>query len=321
MASNLKILISHRIPPAGPSEHDGLRAALLAELPDACITVAKTPNSTGEAVDSADILLASGMSTETLNAATSLKWVQSLHAGVGQFPIDETEERGVVLTSGAGIHAQAVAETVLGYALLFERGILHGLDHQGESVWKRYETSELGEKTVGIVGVGTVGGRIAELCGSVGSTVLGTRRNPDTGHETVDEMYLPDELQTLASRADYVIVSCPLTDKTRGLFGEDEFLSMKHSGVLVNVARGPIIDHSALVSAIQEGRIRGAALDVTDPEPLPSDSPLWSMPEVVVTPHVSGGTDQYWRRGAELFAKNYRTFVDGRLDEMTNRVT
>ena len=321
-----EILISHDLPPAGSrvtgrmGDWDDLKAAIEKRLPDTRVTVARNRAETREHVTSARVLIAIGLSEELLDAAGDLRWIQSLYAGVGGFDVERLRERGIVLTSGAGIHAEAVAETVFGYVLIFERGFLRGLSQQRDRTWKRYPTGELVGGTLGIVGLGEIGRRVAELGEAFGMTVIGTKRDPDVAIDPVDEVFGPEELHTVANRSDYVVLACPLTDETRGLFGRDEFVAMRSSAVLINVARGPIVDESALVTALQEGVIRGAALDVTDPEPLPPESPLWTMPEVIVTPHVAGSTDQYWRRGAELFADNYAKFVDGRIDEMRNRV-
>ena len=320
------ILISHDLPPAGSrvagriGDWDDLKAEIEGRLPDARVTVARNRAETRERIASADVLVAIGLPAELLDAATDLEWIQSLYAGVGGFDVDGLRDRGIALTSGAGIHAEAVAETVFGYALIFERGFLRGLAQQRDRTWRRYPTGELADGTLGIVGVGEIGRRVAELGRAFGMTVIGTKREPDADIDHVDEVFGPDALHAVANRSDYLVLACPLTEETRGLFGREEFVAMPSSAVLINVARGPIVDHDALVVALQEGLIRGAALDVTDPEPLPPESPLWTVPEVVVTPHVAGSTDQYWRRGAELFAENYAKFLDGRAEEMRNRV-
>lgn len=326
MPATPEVLISHDLPPAGSrvagrmGDWDDLRAEIAERLPNARVSVARNRAETRERISSATVLIAIRLSDDLLDAATNLRWIQSLYAGVGGFDVERLRERGIVLTSGAGIHAEAVAETVVGYMLLFERGFLQGLSQQRDRTWKRYPTGELVDGTLGIVGLGEIGRRVAELGQAFGMTVIGTKRNTDADIDPVDEVFGPEDLHTVANRSDYVVLACPLTAETRGLFGREEFVAMPSSSVLINVARGPIVDQSALVVALQEGSIRGAALDVTDPEPLSPESPLWTMPEVIVTPHVAGSTDQYWRRGAELFAENYAKFVDDRVDEMRNRV-
>lgn len=326
MSEHPEILLSHDLPPAGSrvagrmGDWEDLAAEIRERIPEARVTVARNRAETRERIPSAEVLVAIALSADLLDAAADLRWIQSLYAGVGGFDVDRIRERGIVLTSGAGIHAEAVAETVVGYMLIFERGFLQGLSQQRDRTWRRYPTGELTNGTLGIVGLGEIGRRVAELGRAFGMTVIGTKRNADVDIDPVDEVFGPDDLHTVANRSDYLVVACPLTEETRGLFGREEFVAMPSSAVLINVARGPIVDEPALVVALQEGLIRGAALDVTDPEPLPPESPLWTMPEVIVTPHVAGSTDRYWERGAELFAENYARFVDDRLEEMRNRI-
>jgi phosphoglycerate dehydrogenase-like enzyme len=151
-------------------------------------------------------------------------------------------------------------------------------------------------------------------------TVVGTKRDPSTAPEAVDEVHGPDGLFDVLDGADYVLLSCPLTPETRGLVGRRELGTMDGEAVLVNVARGEVVDQDALVYALQQGGIRGAALDVFEEEPLPGESPLWDLPNVVVTPHMAGSTPYKFERIADIFAENYEAFVDGRVEDLRNRV-
>jgi phosphoglycerate dehydrogenase-like enzyme len=161
---------------------------------------------------------------------------------------------------------------------------------------------------------------VAELASTVGMDVLGVKRDTSTYHDAVDEIFPPDALHTVLGRSDYVVLACPLTEETEGMIGARELASIGPDGVLVNVARGRVVDRDALVRQIREGYLGGAALDVTDPEPLPPESPLWDSSDVIVTPHMAGGSPAFPRRCAELFVENYRRYVEGELDEMVNRV-
>jgi len=297
-----------------------LRTALADRLPDADLAVTATPSETDDRLPDAEIVATVRLPDDRLADAESLRWLQSLSAGVDHFDADALESRGIALTNASGVHAEPIGEQVLGYMLVFERNIHKGIAQQHRGVWESYGGRELRDETVGIVGVGAIGARVAELASAFGMEVLGTKRTPETAPEAVDEAFGPDGLYEVLSRSDYVVVACPLTDETRGLLDEEAFRTMPSTGVVVNVARGEIVDQAALTEALQEGLIRGAALDVFDEEPLPADSPLWDLSNAVVTPHMAGSTPHYWERCADLFAENYGRYVAGDLDGMTNRV-
>jgi len=299
---------------------DALAAAVTDRLPDLDLRVARTPGDSLEMVADSEVALAAGLPPAVLEAAEELRWVQALSAGVDFYDRAALREAGVLLTNAAGIHAEPIAEQVLGYLLLFEREILRGVRQQEAGLWQRYEGGELRGKTVGIVGIGSIGSRVAELATAFGTTVIGTKRDTSTVPDAVDEIYPPDGLHEVLSRADYVVVACPLTDETRGLMGREELGILDDESVLVNVARGPIVEEAALVEALQQRVIRGAALDVFEEEPLGSDSPLWDLPNVVVTPHMAGSTPHKERRLADLFATNLEAYRDGEEGAMRNMV-
>ncbi len=302
------------------TDADALAAAVRNRLPDLDLRVARTPAESRELIADAEVALSAWLPSAAFAAAEDLKWVQALSAGVDFYDHDALAEAGIVLTTAAGVHAQPIAEQVLGYLLLFEREILRGIRQQETGQWLRYEGGELREKTLGVVGVGAIGSRVAELASALGMSVVGTKRDTSTAPGAVDEILAPDGLHGVLSRADYVVVACPLTDETRGLVGREELGIMDDDAVLVNVARGPIVEEDALVDALRQGVIRGAALDVFEAEPLEPDSPLWDLPNVVVTPHMAGSTPHKEHRLADLFASNLEAFVEGDADAMENRV-
>ena len=299
---------------------DGLAAAVRNRLPDLDLRVARTPAESRDLVADAEVALSAWLPSATFAAAEDLRWVQALSAGVDFYDHDALAEAGIVLTTAAGVHAQPIAEQVLGYLLVFERDILRGVRQQEAGRWLRYEGGELRGKTVGVIGVGAIGSRVAELASALGMTVVGTKRDPSTAPDAVDEIRGPDGLHEVLSRADYTVVACPLTGETRGLIGREELGVMDDDAVLVNVARGPIVDEEALVDALRQGVLRGAALDVFETEPLPDDSPLWNLPNAVVTPHMAGSSPHKDHRLADLFASNLERFVEGDEDGMENRV-
>lgn len=311
-------LLVHTVATSHWTSADDLAGELRARLPDLDLRVARTPAESREGAADAEILVASLLPDELIRA--NVRWVQATSAGVDFYDLDALEEAGVTVTTAAGVHAEPIAEQTLGYMLAFERGIDRGIRQQSRGVWERYEGGELRGKTLGIVGVGAIGTRAAELADAFDMRVVGTKRDPSTAPDVVDEVHGPDGLFDVLVEADYVLVSCPLTDETRGLLSYDELGAMKDSAVLINVARGPIVDESALETALQQRMIRGAALDVFETEPLPPDSVLWDLSNAVITPHMAGSTPRKHERMAEIFVENYETFVAGDVGAMRNRV-
>ncbi|WP_135853065.1 D-2-hydroxyacid dehydrogenase [Halorussus salinus] len=311
------VLIPHYV---SKSARDGLTEGLADLLADLDLSVAATPPETEEYLSSAEVVLTNRFPAEEVAAASELQWVQALSAGVDHFPREAFADADVALTSASGIHAEPIGEQVLAYLLTFERNLQTGMNQKHRGVWENYGGRELRDETVGILGLGAIGGRVAELASAFGTRVVGTKRDPESAPDAVDEAYGPDGLYDVLAQSDYVVVALPLTDETRGLIGEEELRTMDSSSVLVNVARGEIVDEEALTTALQKGHLRGAALDVFETEPLPANSPLWDLSNVVITPHMAGSTPHYYDRCANLFAENYGRFVAGELDAMENRI-
>jgi len=300
-------------------EADSVRSVFDGQLDDdVTLRVAETPAESRDALADAEIALTFALTDAQVDAADSLQWVQAMNAGVDSYPTARLRERGIALTNSSGIHAEQIGQQVLAYLLVFERRIHEGMRQQRAGEWDRYDAGELGDETLGVVGVGAIGGRVAEYGQTMGMDVIGTKRDPSTAPDAVDTCYPAEELDAVLDRADYLVIACPLTDDTRALVGERELERLDDDAVLVNIARGPIVDQNALIDALERDAIRGAALDVSDPEPMPEDSPLRSMDEVVMTPHVAGSTPYYFDRAIELFARNYRAYVAG--DDLENRI-
>lgn len=250
--------------------------------------------------------------------APKLRWVQLTSAGVDRLLDSDLLRSRVMVTTASGIHAVPIGEYVLGVMLAFAKGLHRSLRSQLERTWRPYWADELQGKTVGIVGLGAIGGYVARLAKALGMRVLATRRSAkgratgaEAGVPDVDELMPPSDLRHLLAESDYVVIAVPLTDESRGLIGEKELRAMKATAVIVNIARGAIIDERALVQALKEGWIAGAALDVFEREPLPAESELWEMENVIVTPHISGGTPRYMRLAVELFCDNLRRYLAG----------
>lgn len=317
MTNKHNLLVLHQVPHQGsPSD---VAEAIRERISSIEVEVANDYSDALRRIPKADIVVSRRLDDTLVDAAENLRWVQALSAGVGSYDLDRLRQENIVLTNASGVHSVPIAEQVLGYMLLFERNIHKGIRQQEAREWRHYQAGELRNKTVGIIGVGEIGQEVARLTDALGMAVIGTKQTPEQV-PYVQEVYGPEETLTVVGKADYAIVTCPLTSETKGLITTNELASMKPDAVLVNVARGEIIDEDALLTALQKGHIGGAALDVQTVEPLPPQSPLWNLSNVIITPHMAGATPHYWDRCAEIFSNNYRVFNEDKLDNMRNRI-
>lgn len=247
-------------------------------------------------------------------------WIHSIQAGVDHFPLDDLREHGVALTNSSGIHGPAVGETVVGYMLSFARRLLPAVKSQTQREWSPPEWNEAytlaGERCC-IVGLGTLGRGIVERASALGLDVVGVRRSGEP-LDGVRNVYPPDDLHTAIQDSKFVVLAVPLVDETRHLMSTEEFVEMRDDAILINVARGPVVDQEALVDALEAGTLGGAALDVFEAEPLPKESPLWESEEVLITPHCAGFTEDYYRNVADLVRENLTHIDVG--EELVNRI-
>lgn len=255
---------------------------------------------------------------DILQKAPALKWVQLTSAGADRLIDSDLVRSAVKVTTASGIHAVPIGEWVLGAMIAFAKGFPRSFRSQQESTWRPYVASELEGATVGIVGLGAIGRNVARLSKAFGMRVIATRRSqdqrmagPECGQPDVDEIYPRSELNSFLAECDYLVLALPLTGQSRHMIGEEQLAAMKRNAVLVNIARGSVVDQHALINAVRNGVIGGAALDVTDPEPLPPESELWTLDNVMITPHISGGTPRYMDRAIELFCDNLRRYLAG----------
>ena len=242
-----------------------------------------------------------------------LRWVQQDFAGsdwLQNFP--DLIERDFILTNASGVHAIPIAEHILALMLALARDFPHSFRKQGQHQWsRRGRVIELDGATMGVIGLGKIGEKTAEKAKGLNMRVLAIRRNPERSSPHVDIMYGPKGLPDLLSQSDWVAIAAPMTPETRGMIGERELKSMKKSAHIINIARGSIIQEGMLIKALQEGWIAGAGLDVFEKEPLPPDSPLWDMENVIVTGHYAGSTPFYFQRVLEIFLENLRRYRSG----------
>lgn len=243
-------------------------------------------------------------------AGDKLKWVQFFAAGVDTLPLEEMKERGVYLTNASGVHGAPISESMFAMILAFARGIHTSLADQKSRVWnpERHSLTEIHEKTLGILGVGAIGLETARIAKAFGMRVLGLRRGGAPAAH-VDEMFAPERADALLAQSDYVMNVLPLTPETRHFMNAARFARMKKSACYISAGRGATTDQDALIHALKAGKIACAGLDVTTPEPLPEDSPLWAMDNVLITPHMAGHTDRYLERAMEIFAGNIKAYL------------
>lgn len=246
-------------------------------------------------------------------AAPNLEWIHALSAGVEQLIFPEIQTADTILTNSKGIHGIPVSEHILAMMLAFSRGLTISIRQQDARKWKRMPTGELHDQTIAIVGLGSIGREIAKKAKALGMTVLASKQEITT-ELFVDKLYPSDNesLLEMLSRSDFVVVALPLTENTRNMIGLPHFTAMKRSAYFFNIARGTVVNEADLVLALEQKLIQGAGLDVFADEPLPESSPLWGMPNVIITPHVAALSPAYLDRAIKLFADNLTRFVQGR---------
>lgn len=290
-----------------------------------------------DAVEDARAYLGYGIAPEILRRGRRLVWVHSGAAGVGSSLTPEMKASPVIFTNSAGVHAPPMAETVLGMILFFGRGLDLALANQREGRWSTEpfyrEGAPMGElsgATVGILGFGGIGREVGRRVAALGASVLAWKRRPGDrealaplltpvggGESMVDRFEIraasegPGALEEVLERSDVVVVTLPDTPGTRGLLDAAALARLKDGALLINVARGKLVDPDALTAELASGRLRGAGLDVFAREPLPPDDPLWRLPNVLITPHVSAVTTRFWERETELILHNLRCLIRG----------
>ena len=292
---------------------------LQAELPEFRFTNALTAQEMRGLLPEAEVYLGYRLTSKDISKASKLQWIHVPAANVYGFDMDLLAERGIVLTNSRGMHAIPIAEHVIGSMLVFSRRFIDCWKYQQQQHYAQVEIlneppplSELKGKTIGILGFGHIGREVGRLAKAFGMKVLATKRTTASGEENqnVDIFYPAAEFRKILAESDYVVISMARTEETEGLIGNAELSLLKPTSVLINIARGSIVDQNALIRFLKEGKIRGAALDVFDKEPLPSDSQLFALPNVFLTPHVAGvSTVEHWPRLMRLFAENLKRFT------------
>lgn len=253
---------------------------------------------------------------DAVTAARNLKWVHFVSTGIDQHPfLPALIGRGVRLTTSAGTNGEPVGQTAICGLLMLARGFPRWIAAQRRHAWEPVRGSavprDLRGQTIAIVGLGTIGATVARFCQAMGMHVIGMRRSPLQPGDPVDEMHTLTEFPEVLPRCDWVVLACPLTDETRGLINARTLALLPDGAHIINVARGGVADQQALIAALQSGRLGGAYLDVFEKEPLPPDSPLWDLPNVIVTPHNASASAGNEGRAADVFAANLVKWARG----------
>jgi phosphoglycerate dehydrogenase-like enzyme len=292
---------------------------MLEELPpETSIAVGNSPDAFRRAAPEADVIfswsIAGQLLRETFLMSPNVRWVHSRSAGLDGVLFPELVEGDVTLTNGSGVFSDSLGEFVLGAILYFAKDFRRMIRSQQASVWDPFDITEISGKTVGIVGYGDIGRAIARRVRPMGMRVLALKRHGAplySADPLVDRIYGPDGRVEMISQCDYVVAAAPLTPETRGLIGPEEIAAMKPDTVVINVGRGPVIDETALLSALSGKHIKGAALDVFDREPLPQGHPFYHLENVLLSPHCADHTPDWLDQAMRFFIEQYQTYRNG----------
>ena len=275
----------------------------------------------------ADVVVSWSLRPEQLSSASKLRWIHSTAAAIHQLMIPEIINSDILVTNARGVHGPVVAEHVLALMFALAKRLPSAIHMQQQHVWGQENMTrqqppirELRDSTLGLVGTGSIGGHVAAVASAIGMRVFAVRANPQKGIDWLPandatrsqhRVYGPKDLHRVLADSDFVVISAPVTKATTKLIDAHALAAMKPDAYLINVARGALVDEQALTKALQENRIGGAALDVFEEEPLPKDSPLWELDNVLITPHQAGISHKLWDRQYALFAQNLRRFQMG----------
>jgi 4-hydroxy-2-oxovalerate aldolase len=297
---------------------ENLIRSLSEDHPDVAFCLAPFDPERIRGIEDAEVLFAHSLTPSLLASAKSLKWFHSLLIGVEYLDFSEIKKRGITITMPKGAHSVPVAESAVSLMLALSRKLKDCISMQESRKWGTVDiihakapVRELSGGMVAIVGLGGIGMEIARRCASLGMRVHATVSSMREKPSFIEKLFPRDGIDEALLEADFVILACPLTSATKGLMNRERISRMKAGAFLVNVARGPIIDETALLDALRTGHIAGAALDVFGQEPLPASHPFYGMPQVIMTPHVAGWSSRYWERSMERFNANLKCYLKG----------
>ena len=272
-----------------------------------------------EEIGDAEIVIAWSIRPEQIAAAKKLRWIHSPAAAVHQLIFPELVNGDIILTNAREVHGPVVAEHVIGLIFALAKKIPGSVRLQEKHVWGQQilwdelpRVREVAGATVGLIGLGSIGRAVAKSAKALGMRVIAVREHPEKGSEGADAVFGPAQIDEVFRQADYVVLATPVTASTKAIANAERLAIMKPDGCLINVGRGPLVDEAALAAALREKKIGGAALDVFPKEPLAADSPLWDVPNLLITPHTAALTDKLWERHYALFSENLQRYLAGR---------
>lgn len=272
-----------------------------------------------------DIFVGYSLRAQQLIDGKKLKWIHSTAAGVSQLMYPELRDSGIYVTNPSGIFSVPMAEHAMGLLIALARNFPDSVRQQDKGIWSQQELwdkpqhlTELNGRLLLIVGFGSIGRELAKRARAFAMRVWGVTRSGEGDLTHAERIVAAENLGNVLPEADFVVIAAPETATTKYLMGAPQFAQMKPGARLINVARGSLVDHAALIEALKNGELGGAALDVTDPEPLPTENPLWHAPNLFITPHTSAVSDRLWDRQTEIFMQLLERWFDGR--ELFNRV-
>ncbi len=303
-----RMLIRFDLPP-------GVLHSLKSEFPEIQIEQAPDAFRNPTPLGDADAVVTWALSPEEIDAAPNLSWVQWIGAGVDHAPLEALKARGILLTNNRGVHANNIAEHIVGMMIAIARRFPRLVHAQDDHHWSLddgdFDVRELAGSTLLILGAGNIGAALARKAVGLDLKVEVLGRNPRDSFVDGTTYRTIRHLDAVLPTADHVAICTPLTPETNGLFDAPRFSQMKPGSIIYNVGRGPIVDTTALIAALESGQLGGAGIDVSDPEPLPPDHPLWNAPNIFITGHTSGRTPYYWDRGGRILRANIRHYLAG----------
>ena len=268
-------------------------------------------------ISDAEIVVTWSLRPEQFNAASKLRWIHSPAAAVHQLMFPELIKSDVILTNGRDVHGATVAEHVIALIFALAKKLPLAMRCQEQHVWGQNQVwesqpqpREVAGATLGLVGLGSIGTEVAKRASALGMRVVAVRNRVEAEKpDNVEQVYAPSEIDSMLSQSDYVVLAAPRTSSTTGMINAARLGSMKRDGFLINVSRGPLVDESALAEALRSRKIAGAALDVFEKEPLPPESPLWDLENLLITPHTAGFTEKLWDKHYAFFTENLRRYL------------